>query len=535
MAVKTIDDYKNDWAAANAAGDTAGMEAAHAAAEALRAQAGYSGGADGSQYIPLSTTPTTQAATTVASPTATTFNGSATGVGVYNTTQAAIQKLMNENSQKWWTANAEEREALHAQNEQLAALLGGSVSYDSSTGTWNGSASTPVSEIAPYSSPYSTQIDSLLQSVLNRQPFSYDYTTDPSYLAYEDKYKRLGDRAREDTLGDVAALNGGYASSWAVSAASQAQNDYNQQLSDIIPTLYDAAYNRYLTEDSLLRSDLGLLMDVDNTNYSRYRDTVGDAQWQTNFDYDAYRDSVGDSQWKQTFDRSVYESDRSYERGVYESDRSFDWQQYTDKWNMSNTEATQKFEQLMSKWQLTGVADAEVAAELGVPVGATTESYYFNKASQELDEAKFEYSKEQDKKTGSGGGGGTSDYTATKGREIVLGMAKDVYTKTSAIGSTRGYSYAAKVILQNAGTYGLDMEDYFSMCEELGIPTETANSVWTANLAEYNAAKDKGETETNDYDYYVKQMGAAADPETWLENNKYSLPDGMYEKLSKLL
>lgn len=47
-----------DWAAAKARGDTAGMAAAHAAAEAERAKQGYSGGADGSQYIPLNPTPT---------------------------------------------------------------------------------------------------------------------------------------------------------------------------------------------------------------------------------------------------------------------------------------------------------------------------------------------------------------------------------------------------------------------------------------------------------------------------------------------
>lgn len=42
---------KQDFAAAQAAGDQAGMEAAHAAAERVRAGYQYSGGADGSQYI----------------------------------------------------------------------------------------------------------------------------------------------------------------------------------------------------------------------------------------------------------------------------------------------------------------------------------------------------------------------------------------------------------------------------------------------------------------------------------------------------
>ena len=50
---KTIVDYQRDYNNAKARGDTAGMQAAHAGAEKLRANQGYSGGADGSQHISL--------------------------------------------------------------------------------------------------------------------------------------------------------------------------------------------------------------------------------------------------------------------------------------------------------------------------------------------------------------------------------------------------------------------------------------------------------------------------------------------------
>ena len=48
---------KSAWEAANAAGDRAGMDAAHQAAESIRAAYGYSGGVDGSQYLPNSYAP----------------------------------------------------------------------------------------------------------------------------------------------------------------------------------------------------------------------------------------------------------------------------------------------------------------------------------------------------------------------------------------------------------------------------------------------------------------------------------------------
>lgn len=48
-----IAQYTAQWDAANASGSQSVMDAAHAAVEAIRATANYSGGADGSQYIPF--------------------------------------------------------------------------------------------------------------------------------------------------------------------------------------------------------------------------------------------------------------------------------------------------------------------------------------------------------------------------------------------------------------------------------------------------------------------------------------------------
>lgn len=52
--LKQLDQYKSDFAAAQTAGDQAGMDAAHTAAENLRKKYNYSGGADGSQFNILS-------------------------------------------------------------------------------------------------------------------------------------------------------------------------------------------------------------------------------------------------------------------------------------------------------------------------------------------------------------------------------------------------------------------------------------------------------------------------------------------------
>ena len=64
---KKIDAFGEQWKAAQAAGDKAGMDAAHTGAENIRAQYGYSGGGDGSGRYPLEmTTPTPGAGATQA-------------------------------------------------------------------------------------------------------------------------------------------------------------------------------------------------------------------------------------------------------------------------------------------------------------------------------------------------------------------------------------------------------------------------------------------------------------------------------------
>lgn len=92
---------------------------------------------------------------------------------------------------------------------------------------------------------------SAMNRLLGGGSFQYDEQTDPVYQAYKKQYTRGAQRGMNDTLGAVAARTGGMASSYATQAAQQAYNEQMQSLSDKIPELYDAAYNRWLTEYNL--------------------------------------------------------------------------------------------------------------------------------------------------------------------------------------------------------------------------------------------------------------------------------------------
>lgn len=193
-----------------------------------------------------------------------------------------------------------------------------------------------------YDSKYENSIDKLLNEILNREKFSYDVNTDPLYQQYKSQYLREGQRAMNDTLAAAAAGAGGM-NSYAIMAAQQAQNNYASQLGDVIPELHQLAYNKYLNDIEQQVQNLGLLQQMDDTQYGRYRDTMNDWYNDRDFAYDyfrdamgdyyedkgfaygQYRDDVGDSQWLQTFenekgrdaiDDSRYESETAYSKAM---------------------------------------------------------------------------------------------------------------------------------------------------------------------------------------------------------------------------
>ena len=67
------------------------------------------------------------------------FVGSAYNVSVGSYDQQALKDRMNANSVAWWNADDAEKARLHSENEYLASLLGGGVTFNSD-GTWTGAA-----------------------------------------------------------------------------------------------------------------------------------------------------------------------------------------------------------------------------------------------------------------------------------------------------------------------------------------------------------------------------------------------------------
>ena len=153
-----------------------------------------------------------------------------------------------------------------------------------------------------YTSPYSTQIDDLLEAVMSREKFSYDLDSDPLYDQYHKQAVREGDRAMRDAMGNATALTGGYGSSYATTAGSQAYDYYLSQLNDRIPELERLAYSKYLQEGQDLYDQLAALQGLEADAYGKYRDQVGDFESDRAFDYGVWSDDQAQQNWQASFD-----------------------------------------------------------------------------------------------------------------------------------------------------------------------------------------------------------------------------------------
>lgn len=207
---------------ANATTD-AQRQAANQAAEKVRAKYKYSGGIDGSQYIPLAEQQTTPTQSYSAQPSI--------------PTQAPYES-------------------------QYGDRLDGMLSDFENQGN--------------YQSPYESLLNEQISKIMGQGSFEYDSETDQAYQAYKERALRAGDKAFDDNLAGMAAMTGGRANSWAGSVASQARNEYVLQAQEAVTHFEDRAYSRHRDETADMYNLVNLLSAQDDKSYSKFRDTVTD-------------------------------------------------------------------------------------------------------------------------------------------------------------------------------------------------------------------------------------------------------------------
>lgn len=178
-----------------------------------------------------------------------------------------------------------------------------------------------------YQSTWEGQLNDKIAQILNREKFSYDLNGDALYQQYKDQYTTQGKLASMDVMGQAAAMTGGYGNSYAQTAGQQAYQGYLQQLNAVVPELYGMALDQYNREGQELYDQAGLMAQMEDQEYGRYRDQLSDYYTDLNYltenarymseteykkalddfniKYGAYRDDVTDQQWQKQYDEGV--------------------------------------------------------------------------------------------------------------------------------------------------------------------------------------------------------------------------------------
>ena len=178
-----------------------------------------------------------------------------------------------------------------------------------------------------FSSTWTDQLNGKIQEYLNMGNFQYDVNRDALYQQLKEQYKTMGSMAMMDTMGQAAAMTGGYGNSYAQSVGQQAYQGYLQQLTQQVPELYSMARGNYDADRQAIMDQAKLMSSMEQQDYQRYQDrlqnyytelglaadeaallaeTEYNRWWnERQMEYQLGRDKVADEWQQKTFDESV--------------------------------------------------------------------------------------------------------------------------------------------------------------------------------------------------------------------------------------
>lgn len=181
----------------------------------------------------------------------------------------------------------------------------------------------------------------------NRDPFSYDFNSDALYNMYKDQYIQQGQMAMMDTMGQAAAMTGGYGNSYAQTVGQQAYNQQLSQLNEVMPELYNMAYNRYNQEGQEMLDMYNAYLGLYQNDYGMHQDSLDNwyrenSRLQENYDtlygqgYDNYLLGYNTA-------LNEYNTDRSEEFSKWQTQQNQEWQAgEAEKDRLHQTEENEK-------------------------------------------------------------------------------------------------------------------------------------------------------------------------------------------------
>jgi hypothetical protein len=123
--------------------------------------------------------------------------------------------------------------------------------------------------------PYEEKLKNYLQQIEKREPFSFDINKDAMYQQLRDNYDQQGKLAMENTMGQAAAMTGGYGNSYAQTVGQQVYMQSMNELNNMVPTIQSMAQDRYDQETNDLYTKYSLYKGLSDESYQKYLQGLG--------------------------------------------------------------------------------------------------------------------------------------------------------------------------------------------------------------------------------------------------------------------
>lgn len=283
-----------------------------------------------------------------------------------------------------------------------------------------------------YQSQWQGQMTDLLGQYQNRDKFQYDVNSDALYQQVAQNYMQQGQQAMMDTMGQAAALTGGYGNSYAQTAGQQQYNQYLLGLAELVPQYQQMALQQYQMEGDDLLNRYNLMMQQEDMAYSRYQD-----------DLNRYYADLDRAQ-------AAYDNERDYDYSRFADDRDFDYGKYMDSLNYEYQVGRDQVadDQWAQQWayqqERDRIADEQWQKEYEESVRQFNENLALQQQSLS-------------KSSGSSGGGGSSGGSSSSSQQTVDVEAEYLAMKQAGASTRDTDSYlkaaiSAGLITQDAAT-----------------------------------------------------------------------------------
>ena len=331
-----------------------------------------------------------------------------------------------------------------------------------------------------YSNAYAQQQQSLLDSIVNRPDFSWSKEEDPQWSSYKKSYLREGERATADALGQASAASGGRPSSYAVNAATQAGDYYATKLNDVIPTLYQQAYERYLKDFQMQQQALDAVNQQEQLDYNKYLTELGQYNTDRNFDYQAYLDDfsrlqsqLGAYQSAEQMDRDLYQMGLDNLISQYSAAAGREDTLYGRTWQ-EQALALEQAAQQKSFYQQQ--LDAMLAAGASPSAEMIAGSGYANEYVQAMENY---YKQQQLAASAAGSSGGSRGGNGNSGGNTGDSGGGNIYQQLYNSGvRTEGDAYAALLAMGYNATQAKALTAYFMDAVESMRPQSGGTDYW---------------------------------------------------------